>query len=723
MAVTSTDQELEGEVIEVEKDNKKSRSKCPGVRVLHGRIYDSDNGKTCHQCRQKTRDFTAECKNMKGVNRCTIKYCHKCLLNRYGEKAEEVALLDNWTCPKCKEVCNCSFCRKKRGHKPTGILVRTAKVNGFSSVSEMLQIKGPENFGYDRTVKAYDASSDKLAHVEEELVASPRKSGKENFTNDLHSKDEGNSERKDSNVSLGVSIKKKSRLAVDEKISTKKAKVNGKNEGSLVDESENKTDSNSMLKQEASKNEKKHSQDVLKKEAIKNAEAECEKVKTETSMSKGVIFGLAASEKRHAVNKSMIKTQSEKIPKKEMTKFEKFVDVNAVEKKSKKQSQDVSKKETIKNVKDESKKEETQMSRDIADPTVNETRDDVDCKINNKIIDLQIKHIEETVPLPSGTCLTAVAGIELPHEDAGHALQFVEFCAAFGEVFDIKKGQVEAVIREILFGRRGRRSQSSLLVQFHIKLSSLILEDMGEESPVVTSSNGQHLWLKALDRCVSNSKFMSKEFPSDCFDGGNERYDMLSTSQKLKLLNFLCDEALNTNDLRSWIDGQHSKFVENEKEAKEKVLAAKNKEKSLKQKVQDEVAKAIIAKNGAPFSISEHDAIVSQIKKEAAQAHAEMLAAMGMVPQKRKRSDAVRTDPIFQDANGHVFWRLKGYSGEPDILLQDIGNWDLIDPEEKWFVYNSEQKQGVEKYISSLRTKKIRAQKVGEIPSFGPCFM
>ena len=53
--------------------------------------------------------------------------------------------------------------------------------------------------------------------------------------------------------------------------------------------------------------------------------------------------------------------------------------------------------------------------------------------------------------------------------------------------------------------------------------------------------------------------------------------------------------------------------------------------KTLKQKVQDEVAKAIIAKNGAPFSISEHDAMVSQIKKEAAQAHAEMLAAMGMV--------------------------------------------------------------------------------------------
>lgn len=46
----------------------------------------------------------------------------------------------------------------------------------------------------------------------------------------------------------------------------------------------------------------------------------------------------------------------------------------------------------------------------------------------------------------------------------------------------------------------------------------------------------------------------------------------------------------------------------------------------------DDVAKAIIAKNGAPLSISEHDEIVCQIKSEAAQAHAEMLESMGMVP-------------------------------------------------------------------------------------------
>lgn len=32
-----------------EKEKESKRTKCPGVRVQGGRIYDSENGKTCHQ--------------------------------------------------------------------------------------------------------------------------------------------------------------------------------------------------------------------------------------------------------------------------------------------------------------------------------------------------------------------------------------------------------------------------------------------------------------------------------------------------------------------------------------------------------------------------------------------------------------------------------------------------------------------------------------------------
>lgn len=52
-------------------------------------------------------------------------------------------------------------------------------------------------------------------------------------------------------------------------------------------------------------------------------------------------------------------------------------------------------------------------------------------------------------------------------------------------------------------------------------------------------------------------------------------------------------------------------------------------EKKLKQKLQDEAAKAIM-NNVAPLSISEHEAIVSEIKRKAAEAHSEMMEVKGM---------------------------------------------------------------------------------------------
>lgn len=44
--------------------------------------------------------------------------------------------------------------------------------------------------------------------------------------------------------------------------------------------------------------------------------------------------------------------------------------------------------------------------------------------------------------------------------------------------------------------------------------------------------------------------------------------------------------------------------------------------------MRDELAKALIAKNGVPLSIAEHDAVVSQIKCDVAEAQAERLVAL-----------------------------------------------------------------------------------------------
>lgn len=45
----------------------------------------------------------------------------------------------------------------------------------------------------------------------------------------------------------------------------------------------------------------------------------------------------------------------------------------------------------------------------------------------------------------------------------------------------------------------------------------------------------------------------------------------------------------------------------------------------------------MIAKSGAPLSIAEHEAIVSKVKSEAAQAHAEMLDIMGITSKSKLR--------------------------------------------------------------------------------------
>ncbi|KAM3208743.1 hypothetical protein ACQJBY_063434 [Aegilops geniculata] len=132
-----------GQTEEAKQGPPRKRNPCPGIRCVGGRIYDPENGKTCHQCRQKTMDFSLACTQPRKKGLCPIHFCHKCLLNRYGENAEDMTKEAGWTCPKCRGICNCSFCRKKKGETPTGILAHAAKASGHSSVHDLL-IKGSD---------------------------------------------------------------------------------------------------------------------------------------------------------------------------------------------------------------------------------------------------------------------------------------------------------------------------------------------------------------------------------------------------------------------------------------------------------------------------------------------------------------------------------------------------------------------------------------------------
>ncbi|KAK9678589.1 hypothetical protein RND81_11G221700 [Saponaria officinalis] len=99
------------------------------------RIYDSVQGKTCHQCRQKTlgqRTRCCKCNLVQG------QFCGDCLYMRYGEHVVEANQNPKWICPPCRGICNCSLCRQHRGWAPTGALYKRISKLGYKSVAHYL---------------------------------------------------------------------------------------------------------------------------------------------------------------------------------------------------------------------------------------------------------------------------------------------------------------------------------------------------------------------------------------------------------------------------------------------------------------------------------------------------------------------------------------------------------------------------------------------------------
>ena len=102
------------------------------------KTYNTSIGTTCHQCRQKTIDTkticrSGECAGVRG------QFCGICLRNRYGEDAREALMDPYWKCPPCRNFCNCSICRNRKGVGATGIITQLARSKGFDNVAEYLE--------------------------------------------------------------------------------------------------------------------------------------------------------------------------------------------------------------------------------------------------------------------------------------------------------------------------------------------------------------------------------------------------------------------------------------------------------------------------------------------------------------------------------------------------------------------------------------------------------
>lgn len=124
-------------------------------KKVGSKIYDSINGTSCHQCRQKTLNPKVKCtKVWDEVGKdgtvekrfCTVMMDEECLIGRYGESLEDCLTSGEWVCPKCNGMrsfdqpgnCNCSFCMRKSGKAPTGQLKHKALSLGYASVKEYL---------------------------------------------------------------------------------------------------------------------------------------------------------------------------------------------------------------------------------------------------------------------------------------------------------------------------------------------------------------------------------------------------------------------------------------------------------------------------------------------------------------------------------------------------------------------------------------------------------
>merc|ERR1712012_1432030 len=143
------------------------------------KTYNQTIGTSCHQCRQKTTDTKTICRSGRCVG-VRGQFCGRCLEIRYGEDVREALLNPTWACPPCRNFCNCSICRNRKGKGATGILIQIAQSKGYDNVAGYLKAlqtkKGTDEFDEegDEEVVEGDDEGDAQADAEEK----PRKKKK-----------------------------------------------------------------------------------------------------------------------------------------------------------------------------------------------------------------------------------------------------------------------------------------------------------------------------------------------------------------------------------------------------------------------------------------------------------------------------------------------------------------------------------------------------------------
>ncbi|KAI4346823.1 hypothetical protein L6164_007689 [Bauhinia variegata] len=286
--------------------------------------------------------------------------------------------------------------------------------------------------------------------------------------------------------------------------------------------------------------------------------------------------------------------------------------------------------------------------------------------------------------------LRNILDFELSAQDVGHALQFLEFCSVFRRVLDIKEGEPEALLQELALEQNTHYEK---IIEFHKKMLRFMCNDSLYESLRLHTTEGVNSWLKSMWNSISEPILDSKELQLDVLCKNNNLYQNLEFSKKLRILNFICDECLNKQKIRDNIHEEYMTFNGRGKEAKIELSAVK-KMKHLKHET-------IVRETNGPASILRNKGVISD-KDRLKQAEADMIVAKGKVPKGKQGPETIRIDPIFIDSSGKRFWKLKCFSGEESVLSQDVKySSDEANFDERWFMYDADQRQLIEDYISS----------------------
>ncbi|SPO37958.1 uncharacterized protein PSFLO_03435 [Pseudozyma flocculosa] len=115
--------------------------------------------KLCHHHRRQcTNTPLLQCTFLRNGNRCQLKYCHSALQHNYGVDAASIVkngrfMVDEsqhcppseakyaFKCPRCRDKCACSPCRKKKGLLPLAKVASLAKAQGSGPATDILANK------------------------------------------------------------------------------------------------------------------------------------------------------------------------------------------------------------------------------------------------------------------------------------------------------------------------------------------------------------------------------------------------------------------------------------------------------------------------------------------------------------------------------------------------------------------------------------------------------